>query len=86
MPGTTEKYQLLFCFTVLSKVLYCRIKNAFLIVFFMYFHKPMVLSRVRLFVNPWPIARQVPLPMEFPRQEYWSGLPFPIPWDLPNPS
>ena len=31
------------------------------------------------------IAHQAPLSMEFSRQEYWSGLPFPSPWDLPNP-
>ena len=31
------------------------------------------------------IAYQAPLSMEFSRQEYWSGLPFPPPWDLPNP-
>ena len=31
------------------------------------------------------IAHQVPPSMEFPRQEYWSGLPFPSPGDLPNP-
>ena len=31
------------------------------------------------------IARQAPLSMEFSRQEYWSGLPFPSPGDLPNP-
>ena len=33
----------------------------------------------------WTVACQVPLSMEFPRQEYWSGLPFPSPGDLPNP-
>ena len=33
----------------------------------------------------WTVACQVPLSMEFPRQEYWSGLPFPSPADLPNP-
>ena len=43
------------------------------------------LSRVRLFVTPWTVARQDPLSMEFSRQEYWSGLPFPTPRDLPNP-
>ena len=43
------------------------------------------LSRVRLFVTPWTAARQVPLSMGFFRQEYWSGLPFPSPEDLPNP-
>ena len=35
------------------------------------------LSRVRLFATPWTIAHQAPLSMEFSRQEYWSGLPFP---------
>ena len=34
---------------------------------------------------PWTVAHQTPLPMGFPRQEYWSGLPFPSPGDLPNP-
>ena len=33
----------------------------------------------------WTVARQVPLSMGFSRQEYWSGLPFPSPGDLPNP-
>ena len=37
------------------------------------------------FVTPWTVACQVPLSMEFPRQEYWSGLPCPPPGDLPNP-
>ena len=36
-------------------------------------------------VTPWTVARQAPLSMEFSRQEYWSGLPFPPPGDLPNP-
>ena len=43
------------------------------------------LSRVRLFVTPWTVAHQAPPSMEFSRQEYWSGLPFPSPGDLPNP-
>ena len=38
-----------------------------------------------LFVIPWTIASQAPLSMRFSRQEYWSGLPFPSPGDLPNP-
>ena len=42
-------------------------------------------SRVRLFATPWTVPRQAPLSMGFPRQEYWSGLPFPSPGDLPNP-
>ena len=35
--------------------------------------------------TPWTVAHQAPLFMEFSRQEYWSGLPFPSPRDLPNP-
>ena len=42
-------------------------------------------SLVWLFENPWTIAHQVPLSLGIPRQEYWSGLPFPSPGDLPNP-
>ena len=44
------------------------------------------LSRVQLFETLWAVACQAPLSMEFPRQEYWSGLPFPTPGDFPNPS
>ena len=36
-------------------------------------------------VTPWTVAHWVPLFMGFPRQEYWSGLPFPSPGDLPDP-
>ena len=43
------------------------------------------LSRVQLFATPWTVARQAPLSMGFSKQEYWSGLPFPSPGDLPNP-
>ena len=43
------------------------------------------LSRVRLFETPWTVAHQVPLSMGFPRQEYWSGLPFPSPGDFLDP-
>ena len=42
-------------------------------------------SVVWLFVTPWTVARQAPVSMEFFRQEYWSGLLFPSPGDLPNP-
>ena len=48
------------------------------------------LSHVQLFVTPWTVAHQAPLSdqaapsMEFSRQEYWSGLPFPFPGDLPD--
>ena len=44
-----------------------------------------MLSDVRLFVTPWTVDYQAPQSMEFSRQEYWSGLPFPSPGDLPNP-
>ena len=43
------------------------------------------LSRVRLFATPWTVAHQAPPSMGFSRQEYWSGLPFPSPGDLPKP-
>ena len=43
------------------------------------------LSCVRLFETPWTVAYQAPRSMGFSRQEYWSGLPFPSPGDLPNP-
>ena len=43
------------------------------------------LSRVQLFVTPSTVDYQVPLSMGFSRQEYWSGLPFPPPADLPDP-
>ena len=36
-------------------------------------------------VTPWTVACQAPLSMGFSKQEYWSGLPFPSPGDLPNP-
>ena len=39
---------------------------------------------VRLFATPWTVAYQGPLSMGFSRQEYWRGLPFPCPGDLPN--
>ena len=37
------------------------------------------------FVTPWTVAHQVPLSMGFPKQEFWSGLPFPSPGDLADP-
>ena len=43
------------------------------------------LSCVQLFVTPWTVAHQALLSMGFSRQEYWSGLPFPSPGDLPDP-
>ena len=43
-----------------------------------------VLTQLCLFVTLWTVAHQALLSMGFPRQEYWSGLPFPYPGDLPN--
>ena len=42
-------------------------------------------SHVWLFATPWTVALQAPPSMGFSRQEYWSGLPFPSPGDLPKP-
>ena len=53
--------------------------NLYLILIIMY-----VCSCFQLFVTPWTVAHQAPLSMEFSRQEYWSGLPFPPSGDLPN--
>ena len=43
-----------------------------------------LLSCVRFFATPRTVAHQAPLSMDFSRQEYWSGLPFPSPVDLPD--
>ena len=43
------------------------------------------LNRVQLFVTPWTVAHQAPLSVGFSRQEYWSGLPFLSPGNLPDP-
>ena len=42
------------------------------------------LNHVWLFVTPWTVAHQAPLSVEFSRQEYWSGLPFPSPGTFPT--
>ena len=44
-----------------------------------------VLSPLGLLLTPWAVAHQAPLSMGFPRQEYWSGLPFSSAGYLPNP-
>ena len=43
------------------------------------------LSYVWLFATPWTVAYEAPPSLGFSRQEYWSGLPFPSPGDIPNP-
>ena len=52
---------------------------------FVFKRKVKSLSCVRLFGIPWTVGCQAPLSMAFPRQEYWSGLLFPSPGDLPDP-
>ena len=47
--------------------------------------KAKLLSCVRLFVTPWTVAYEAPPSMGFSKQEYWSGLPFTSPGDLPDP-
>ena len=47
--------------------------------------KVKLLSHVQLCATPWTVAYHAPPSMEFSRQEYWSGLPFPSPGDLPDP-
>ena len=49
------------------------------------FSEVKLLSRVWLFATPWTVTYDVPPSVELSRQEYWSGLPFPSPGDLPNP-
>ena len=42
-------------------------------------------SDMWLFATTWTVAHQAPLSIAFPRQKYWSGLPFPSPGNLPSP-
>ena len=44
-----------------------------------------MLNHILLFVIPWTVAHQAPLSVEFSRQEYWNGLPFPPSGDLSDP-
>ena len=68
-----------------------QVQNLNVLFYFHFFYelgrkeKVKLLSCVRLFATPWTVAYQSPLSMGFSRQEYWSGLPFPSPEDLPNP-
>ena len=51
----------------------------------MYFLLLFLSCHIQLFETPWTVAHQTPQSMGFPRQEYWSRLPFPSPGDLPDP-
>ena len=48
------------------------------------FQRTLKTDRVQLFVTTWTVALQTPLSLKFSSQEYWSGLPFPNPDDLPD--
>ena len=48
-------------------------------------HTQKSFSHARLFAAPWIVAHQAPLSVRFSRQEYWSELPCPPSWDLPDP-
>ena len=48
-------------------------------------HTQKSVSRVRLFATPWIVAHMAPWSMGFSRHDFWSGLPFPSPGDLPDP-
>ena len=70
---------------ILTSLKFC-IKLQYSITFTQYVKvKVKSLSRVWLFATPWTIAYQASPSMGFSRQEYWSGLPFPSPGDLPHP-
>ena len=53
--------------------------------FLMYVCSVAQLSHFWFFASPWTVAHHTPLSMGFPRQEYWSGLPFPPPGHFPDP-
>ena len=64
----------------------CQIYETYMVVFPLnYSECRYVLSCVWLFATPWSVTCQAPLSMGFSRQEYWSGLPFPPPGELPDP-
>ena len=68
-----------FCFLFLFLLILLSSSSSFLML------KVKSLSRVRLSATPWTVAYQAPLSMGFSRQEYWSGLSFPSPGNLPDP-
>ena len=62
-------------------------KRWYVTIFLFFIHLAInnVLSCVQLFVTSWTVAHQASLSLRSSRQEYWSGLPFSSPWDLPDP-
>ena len=53
-------------------------------ILYIYISEVKSFSHVQPFATPWTVAYQAPLSLEFSRKEFWSGLPFPSPEDLPN--
>ena len=92
--SNSKKFKSLYCFYILNKH---KAHSIFIKYIYFLVWKPKIyislimevkvklLSGVRLFVTPWTVAYQAPPSMGFSRQEYWSGLPFPSPGDLPDP-
>ena len=78
-----------FCFVLFFFFVFFLFCSSYIVFFnhysFVNFVKVKLLNHVQLFATPWIVACQAPPSMEFSRQEYWSGLPFPSPGDLPNP-
>ena len=68
-----------------TKSLSCQNHSFFFLLSFIVLTFPVLLLFSASFETPWTVACQAPLSMEFPRQEYWSGLPFPPPGNLPDP-
>ena len=54
--------------------------------FMVYIHGGFVTKSYLTLVTPWTVACQAPLLVGCPKQDYWSGLPFPFPGDLPDPA
>ena len=73
-------------FVLFFKLIFIGVELLYNVVLVSQIRSDQSLSRVRLFATPWTIARQAPLPMEFSRQEYRSGLPFPPPGIKPGSS
>ena len=84
--GMTENYQVcLWPVTLLNTQGSCWVEDTPMNILRVWKGKCQSLSHVQLFVAPWSVAHQAPMSVEFSRQEYWSGLPFPSPGDLLNP-
>ena len=84
MNDTLQKGELEYVSYILTKLLLNKNKNQ-LLKCYLTSEAVKLLSRVQLFEIPWTVAYQALSSMEFSMQEYWSGLPFPSPGNLPDP-